>query len=1181
KYTYNSYSNVTDYEYWDANSYGVTTCDGYRILVGGNPVNFSMTLDYEPSWQLYKKKTYSPELPNAYQQEENFYFYDLRNEAFATGFDTLQNFYALNFSSGYKMRNLLYETRTTTKSQAFNPIVKSIYYWYDARFDTQADFELDGTYSFSSPNECGTIEEEEDELPTPPHTSCVPELPGHPIPPGFNLVITGEEGYRWWCPSSIYGTATDYQYPHYEYEQPGENREQIHFRDLKKKVFLRYIAQQVDTNPNETTEYTSIDHGANNIMRFKLFTQTGIEGYRPVYPFTNLINLHIDERNIYGQVKLEHDAKNLQTLYEYDEEQLYLFVDAAETCNNHYIPSFTNVGLPSKVTVGYTLADELSTFYSYYEDHSVKRVYDPNEIEMEYIYDEYTRLKETERNGILISKNNYHYWDNDFNKTFEERAADNYVETFTINENNSLIAERSRAYIDPQGRKLDVLTQISPDYTDPLEYDTKTIHKGLTIYDNWNRNINQYKPFKTGDGINPEDFSPAVNPNPITDPSQKAQHENSQRSRPLRTSKYGQDIVSGYTVNSSYVLIKGNVLASSGELGLTPTEKAFLMPGGITNYTFLKTSAIDEDGKKVITYSDPIGRQIASKTYINPTTVATTLFIYDSQMKQAMVVNPEKQLSTYLYNLSGQLSIKTTVDAGETRYIYNSDGKIVLEEDDNARAGIDNSSNPYMRRFHYDDFGRLIKQERTEFTGSDPYLHPFYDQIFWNIGDFTATSPYDNLTSIATEKEFFYHNPLNLSQTFLDNRLVSYMGTYSQASNPATLFGKPSYTIAYNNAGLKTKLTAFKYNNDGTLGYEIHQFDPTELVSGTRAKVQAVKYLNYNLRGSYKDIQVDDELNNTNNLIQEYEYDGWNRLTTVHANNIQIAQYNYIDELGLIEKVKLYNIGENTCTLQTDEIQYSYDVRDRLTAINNHFLEQTLYYDNNTPNTGSGLTNVLSSNNYNGNINANKIKYNANLASNYSGMGSCMDEETYYGYTYDGMNRLTRADASVMNVLGSVSSTADPELKYGDEQYTYDKVGNIKTLKRGIYYLPGTGSPANEINNWIYYYTSGTNQLNEIVHNTGTFLQNVSNYTYDNNGNLRTDTKKEITASAYGRGNLPSQMVVDNENLNYLYNVNDNRIYKSNASTNKNEYYLQDQAGRTIGIYDYDSEEWTWYAYGK
>ncbi len=1204
-------SQTTEFEYWDANSMGVSSSNGYRVLNGNGPTS-TFELFVEPSWELYKKKSYSNELPNAYSTEEYFYFHDLRNTV-GNMKDTLTNFYALNLSGGYKIRNLPYEVRTTTKSQGYNPISKSNYYWYDNRFFTSSDFTVDETLAYNPGLVCLTPDPPPGG-PTPPNPTCIAELPGHQIPVGYQLVIDSNTD-RWWCPIDIYYGEERSYLPHNPYEQPGEERLQLPERNLKGKLFLRHTSVQVDINPNDSLVYTSVDPGAAHILRFAYNATDQV--HFPVYPYAKLVTNYVEERNIYGQVKLEHDGKGLKTLYEYDQEKTVFFQDATNNCNSHYAQIFTNIGLPNTVTVGETLPDELITTYSYYKDHSVEKIIDPNLLEMKYSYDEYGRLEKTYRNNILLSKNAYSYWDNVLTDNFDQRATKNYVETYTLNEANQLQAERSRAYIDPQGRKYEVLTQISPDYTSPSTYDTKMIYSGLTKYDNWNRSIKQFKAFKVS-SASPVSFSPYFDPNQINNSvvSNQTQYENNQRSRALRASKYGEDIATGHTVNSSYILLKGHILAS--ELGLNTTEQSMIIPGTASQYVFLKTSAIDEDGKKVVTYSDALGRTVASKTYLTNNSTAITLFVYNSLGQQRIIINPLKQQSVYEYNLLGQIYKKTTVDAGVVKYIYNSDGQVVLEEDANTRAGIDNSDVPYMRRYTYDAFGRLVKQEKVK-NGGEDFQHPFYElsysddgnffnapdpqnsqvpyadyqlnpgfglssdfcfnlqhyQVIWAGSAWVYSSPYAYLTTVGIEKEFVYHNALpHATIGFINTQLQGWLSS----SNQANLKGKLSYSLAYNNSNTKIKVTAYSYTTDGNLAYEASQFDKTGL-SSSGGITQGLTYKTYNLRGSVKEIVIDDGLNGSPEMTFQYDYDGWNRLTNVYSLSNKIASYEYIDELGLVDRLKYFANG-TSCNLEVDDIDYVYDQRDRLTNINSHLFSQSLYYDNNLPSTGNSVYDVVAHQNYNGNINAIKINYHASSASNYSIMGSSMDGATYYGYSYDGMNRLTRADASVMNVLSNPVST-NPALKYGDEQLTYDKIGNITTLRRGLYYLPTNPTPANIIENWRYKYITGTNKLYQIVENVVPFTNQVANYTYDANGSLRTDDKKLLTSSTYGRANLPVSIVANGKNLSYLYNANDNRIYKENITDNTSEYYLQDFSGRTLGIYDFSSSQWTWYAFGK
>ncbi len=100
------------------------------------------------------------------------------------------------------------------------------------------------------------------------------------------------------------------------------------------------------------------------------------------------------------------------------------------------------------------------------------------------------------------------------------------------------------------------------------------------------------------------------------------------------------------------------------------------------------------------------------------------------------------------------------------------------------------------------------------------------------------------------------------------------------------------------------------------------------------------------------------------------------------------------------------------------------------------------------------------------------------------------------------------------------------------------------------------------------------------------------NYTYDDNGNLKSDSKRGMNNTVYGWANLPWTInMVGTNDVDYLYDVNDSRIYKTKVGkpspTNEfgivtiSEYYLKSSAGQDIGIYDFNSDELTWYIFGK
>ncbi len=193
-------------------------------------------------------------------------------------------------------------------------------------------------------------------------------------------------------------------------------------------------------------------------------------------------------------------------------------------------------------------------------------------------------------------------------------------------------------------------------------------------------------------------------------------YENDAFSRPVEQAGLGDSLTTGviHNIFNYYAFIDGATLVS--DLDLTTPERDEMMPnysvGGVT-YLFSQTMTDDQDGKRTITYTDAMGRQVATKSYIgaagDESKLAITLFIYDSKGLLRKVINPKRQVATYNYNIMGWLVSKTTVDDGNTYFMYNPSGQVILEQDSLGKS----SGTKFFRRYVYDDFGRLIRQEKS------------------------------------------------------------------------------------------------------------------------------------------------------------------------------------------------------------------------------------------------------------------------------------------------------------------------------------------------------------------------------------------------------------------------------------------------------------------------------------
>ena len=259
----------------------------------------------------------------------------------------------------------------------------------------------------------------------------------------------------------------------------------------------------------------------------------------------------------------------------------------------------------------------------------------------------------------------------------------------------------------------------------------------------------------------------------------------------------------------------------------------------------------------------------------------------------------------------------------------------------------------------------------------------------------------------------------------------------------------------------------------------------------------------------------------------------------------QLLTLNTYDELGqLIAK----NVGgtDVTGTQAIQKVNYKYNIRGWLTAINdvNNLMPSATERDlfafkinyNQKENGTAGL--------FNGNISETLWRTSAD------------NTKRKYAYNYDNINRLLEANYS----KPEVQNTLDNYL----EKLSYDKAGNILTLERNGNLDPSGGTPVNQIDNLEYSYhpenknqllkvndlnpsPQGFNQANDVASGDvdGNNADHTDDFTYDLNGNMKSDTNKGIEDITYNHLNLPIKINFGAKgNIYYLYNAIGGKVKK-------------------------------------
>lgn len=249
-------------------------------------------------------------------------------------------------------------------------------------------------------------------------------------------------------------------------------------------------------------------------------------------------------------------------------------------------------------------------------------------------------------------------------------------------------------------------------------------------------------------------------------------------------------------------------------------------------------------------------------------------------------------------------------------------------------------------------------------------------------------------------------------------------------------------------------------------------------------------------------------------MIDNFTYDHVGRLLTqTQQVNGQVAEMiaeNVYNELGQLESKGVGNIASSANRLQT--VNYNYNIRGWLQKINedsfadNDLFNFSLFYNNPTGN-GTAL--------FNGNIS--QTSWNTLSA----------DSSTKtYTYSYDALNR----------IIQGVDNTGNYNLNW----VSYDKNGNINSLQRKGH--NGTSVISGFIDDLTYNYDNGNKLLAVNDNGDGIYgfkdgANSSTEYVYDVNGNMTRDDNKGITAITYNHLNLPTQVTIGGQNINYIYDA--------------------------------------------
>ena len=568
------------------------------------------------------------------------------------------------------------------------------------------------------------------------------------------------------------------------------------------------------------------------------------------------------------------------------------------------------------------------------------------------------------------------------------------------------------------------------------------------------------------------------------------------------------------------------------------TNNNIILNGIYAVNTLYAEKTTDEDDRAVTVFSDKLGRKILERRG----TDNDTYYVYDD-LGQLRFVMPPEVADYYESNSSQSFSAQSNVMLQYGfEYRYDSRYNCIYKR----LPGCD----PVY--YIYDKAGRCILSQDGVQRNSGKWS--------FNIPDIYGRTVLTGICSmnITYTNEPYKNTVVYAYRSSSSNSILGYLFNGISMSNSSAYLA--NYYDDYSFIGSGLAPTTLNYATPPTGGYGTQGLTvPRGLLTGTAvgcinsSGVSSRNYsaIYYDNKGSVIQTRSTNHMNGNDYEYTGYTYtDNISKRQHVHSASGMSTQtetytYEYNNNTGLLERTKhklntnseltlhqnTYNdigllTGKTNGNISGATEAYTYNVRSWLKTISAGTLfNETLYYND----TYGGSTPQ-----YGGNLSA--ITWKA-------------DSKTRgYKFTYDVLSRLTKAQYMEN---GSASSHYNTE-------YTYDKMGNILTLKRNGK-LNDTSYPI--IDNLTFTYTG--NQVTRIDDSgstptyTGAFnfvngSSQSNEYTYDKNGNLTKDLNKNISSIQYNLLNLPTSITYSSgKSAAYIYDATGRKLrtsYKASAS---------------------------------
>ena len=656
-----------------------------------------------------------------------------------------------------------------------------------------------------------------------------------------------------------------------------------------------------------------------------------------------------------------------------------------------------------------------------------------------------------------------------------------------------------------------------------------------------------------------------------------------------------------------------------------------------------KNILVDENGKQVIEFKDKEGKIILRKSQLSATADngtgsshtgwLCTYYIYDKLNQLRCVVQPRgveliaaswvltdatilaEQCFRYEYDSRQRMIMKKIPGAGDEYMVYDKRDRLVATSTAAGRAGT-YTGYCYWNFTLYDNLNRPVASGEMHTCMTLSAMITYVNGL--NNGNVTITSqpgPAISVTawnpivgnSICTACSNWNMNTILHYDDYaglpagLSSFLTTWNSNFSATDNVNWPYpqmpSQSTFTTGLVTWSTKRVLGSGTFLN--TVNYydekgRVIQSQSTNLTTGVD-----VVTTQYNWSGQPLVIVLKQEKAGTNPqtsvIVTKNTYDDLNRVvkvekklsnTLVNSNAMSayttIAVYEY-DALGQAKKKKIGNKPNAAAGTPLANLDNDYNIRGWLLSVNKSYMagsnadqyfSMELGYDKNA---SLGTFSPQ----YNGNIGGMIWKSEGD------------QQKRKYDFTYDALNRLT--GASFTQYVSGTGSTAVFNTSAGTDfsvtGLNYDANGNITGMtQKG---LKLNTSPT--IDQLSYTYQTNSNKLAKVAdaivtadNGKLTDFKDGSNgttddYTYDANGNLKSDNNKSITSITYNHLNLPVVVTVNLKGtITYTYSADGVKLRKviqeNNASVTFNGTAYTTNITTTINYINglvYESKSYT------